>query len=256
MRVSVITISYNSVKTIEDTILSVLSQSYYNIEYLIIDGDSSDGTQEIISKFTSKLSVVVSEPDRGLYDAMNKGIALATGDLILMLNSDDIFYNKYVIQNIVDFHSVRNIDCSVGNIVQVSKFGEVRRKYHSRNWTPKKLKIGLMPPHPSIVLKRELFAKYGNYNLNFKIAADYELLIRYFIIHQISWEYSGITTTSMSIGGLSSSGIGSYLVISNEIVRALNMNNVRHWKGIIYFRLIRKLFDLRFSMSKSQSKEV
>ena len=91
----------------------------------------------------------------------------------------------------------------------------------------------MMPPHPSVVLKRELFVRYGNYNLNFKIAADYELLIRYFIKHQISWEYSGITTTSMSIGGLSSSGIGSYLVISNEIVRALSMNNVRHWKGII-----------------------
>jgi glycosyltransferase involved in cell wall biosynthesis len=226
MRISIITVCYNSATTIEKTILSVASQTYKNIEYIIVDGDSKDNTLEIIRKHEMKISKWISESDKGLYDAMNKGIAMATGDLIGILNSDDTFHSSTVIEEIVAFHSKNTIDASVGNIVQHGENGRIVRSYSSRLWKPEKLKIGFMPPHPSIFLKRELFNKFGQYDLGFKIGADYELITRFFLKNKISWKYSGITTTAMLVGGLSSSGTSSYELITKEIQKALTMNGV------------------------------
>ncbi|MBW4360348.1 glycosyltransferase family 2 protein [Flavobacterium taihuense] len=226
MKISIITVCYNSATTIEKTILSVASQTYVNIEYIIVDGNSKDNTLEILKKHENKISKWISEPDKGLYDAMNKGVAMATGDLIGILNSDDTFHSNTVIEDIVNFHKKNDIEASVGNIVQHRENGKIVRLYSSKYWTPEKLTIGFMPPHPSIFFKAALFNKFGNYDLGFKIGADYELITRFFLRNKIVWEYSGITTTAMLVGGLSSSGTSSYKLITKEIQKALAMNGI------------------------------
>jgi glycosyltransferase involved in cell wall biosynthesis len=163
MKISIITVCYNSATTIEKTILSVASQTYLNIEYIIVDGSSKDNTLEILKRHENKISKWISEPDKGLYDAMNKGVAMATGDLIGILNSDDTFNSKTVIEEIAKFHKNNSIDASVGNIVQHRENGKIVRLYSSKYWSPQKLTIGFMPPHPSIFFKKQLFEKYGDY---------------------------------------------------------------------------------------------
>jgi glycosyltransferase involved in cell wall biosynthesis len=226
LRISIITVCYNSATTIEKTILSVANQTYTNIEYIIVDGNSKDDTLAIVKKHEGKISKWISEPDKGLYDAMNKGIAIATGDIIGILNSDDTFNSISVIEQVANFHLQNNIEASVGNIIQHKENGKTVRLYSSKYWNPEKLKIGFMPPHPSIFFKKDLFRKFGDYNLGFKIGADYELITRFFLNNKISWKYSGITTTAMLIGGLSSSGSSSYRLISQEIQKALTMNEI------------------------------
>jgi glycosyltransferase involved in cell wall biosynthesis len=226
VKISIITVCYNSAATIEKTILSVAEQTYNDIEYIIIDGNSKDNTLGIIKKHEDKISKWISEPDKGLYDAMNKGIAMASGDLIGILNSDDTFHSSVTIATIAGFHSNNVIDASVGNIIQHRENGKIVRTYSSKYWNPEKLKIGFMPPHPSIFFKRELFSKFGHYDLGFKIGADYELITRFFLKNKISWKYSGITTTAMLVGGLSSSGTDSYKLITKEIQKALIMNGI------------------------------
>jgi glycosyltransferase involved in cell wall biosynthesis len=244
MKVSIITVCYNSESTILETIHSVLSQTYPNIEYIIVDGNSRDKTVDIIKAFNSEISKWISETDNGLYDAMNKGISLATGDIIGILNSDDTFYSEKTIEQIVDFHMEHKIDASVGNIIQWDNMKNVKRKYSSINWNPVKLKIGFMPPHPSIFLKKELFTTYGFYSNEFKIAADYELITRFFFKNNINWMYSDIITTSMLTGGLSSPGFFAYFNISKEIFKALKMNNVEFNKIVISFRFVWKIISL------------
>lgn len=226
MKISIITVCYNSAKTIEKTFQSLQSQTYKNIEYIVVDGMSSDPTSDIIENNKDIISKYVSESDKGLYDAMNKGIQLATGDIVGILNSDDIFTDDYVLENIAKFHSENNIEASVGNIIQFNEEGKTVRKYSAKNWNPEKLKIGFMPAHPAIFFKKELFNKFGDYQLDFIIAADYELITRFFLKHNISWKFSNITTTSMLIGGVSSSGVSSYQLISKEIKKAMIINNI------------------------------
>jgi glycosyltransferase involved in cell wall biosynthesis len=226
MKISIITVCYNSAATLEKTILSVAEQTYDTIEYIIVDGSSNDKTHDVIKKHEDKISKWISEPDKGLYDAMNKGISMASGDLIGILNSDDTFNSDMVVEQIASFHLQNTIDASIGNIVQHQESGKIIRLYSSKYWNPEKLTIGFMPPHPSIFFKRELFNKFGNYDLGFKIGADYELITRFFLKNKISWKYSGITTTAMLIGGLSSSGTSSYKLITKEIQKALTMNGI------------------------------
>ncbi|MNF98627.1 PGL/p-HBAD biosynthesis glycosyltransferase [compost metagenome] len=241
MKISIITVCYNSAKTLEKTIISVGNQSYTDIEYIIIDGNSKDNTLEIIQTHSDTISKWISEPDSGLYDAMNKGIRMATGDLIGILNSDDTFYSTTVLSEIAAFHSKNNIEASVGNIVQHKVDDRIVRVYSSKNWNPEKLVKGFMPPHPSIFFKKDLFQKFGNYELGFKIGADYELITRFFLKNKISWSYSGITTTAMLVGGLSSSGTSSYKLITKEIQKALIMNGIEFSSLKIKMRFLWKI---------------
>lgn len=243
LKVSIITVVFNNKSKIQEAINSVLNQTYPNIEYIVIDGGSTDGTVALVNSFGNRFSKFISETDNGLYDAMNKGVKLATGDIVGILNSDDVFYNDNVIQNIVNFHLINEIDASIGNIVQ-HKNGKPIRLYNSSNWKPEKLKVGFMPPHPSIFFKRELFEKLGYYRLDFISAADYELVTRFFLKNNLSYKYSGITTTSMAMGGISSSGLKSYFLISQEICRLLKMNEVAYSSLKIYFRFVWKIKGL------------
>lgn len=244
MKISIITVCYNSSKTIQKTIDSIRIQKYKNIEYIVIDGGSTDTTVDIIKKNSDIINLWVSEPDDGLYDAMNKGIKMATGDIVGILNSDDTFFNKNVINEVALFHCKNNIEASIGNIIQHNEGGKTKRIYSSKNWHPEKLKIGFMPPHPSIFFKKELFDKFGFYKLDYKIGADYEIITRFFLKDKIIWEYSGITTTSMLIGGVSSSGFESYKKITSEIQKALNQNDIKFSSLKIRARFIWKLKEL------------
>jgi len=226
MKISIITVCYNSAATLEKTVQSMVSQTYSNVEYIIVDGDSTDSTIEIIKKYKEVVTQWVSEPDQGLYDAMNKGVQMATGDIVGILNSDDTFYNNHVLEDIAKFHANTKIDATVENIIQHKENGKLVRLYSAKKWNPDKLKIGFMPPHPSIFFKTELFQKFGDYMLGFIIGSDYELITRFFLKHKISWKYSGITTTAMLVGGLSSSGTASYKLITKEIQRALKYINI------------------------------
>jgi glycosyltransferase involved in cell wall biosynthesis len=240
MKVSVITVCLNSSSTIKKTILSLLSQTYLNIEFIIVDGNSKDNTLEIIKTYEDIITTLISEADKGLYDAMNKGLSVATGDLIGILNSNDIFHSDTVIEDIVNFHKINDVDASVGNIIQCNEIGKSIRFYSSKNWNPEMLKFGFMPPHPSIFFKRDLFEKFGNYDLGFKIGADYELITRFFLKNKINWKYSNITTTSMLAGGMSSSGTSSYRLITKEIYKALSINEISFSSFLIKMRFIWK----------------
>lgn len=244
MKISIITVCYNSAKTIEKTFQSVQNQTYKNLEYIVIDGGSKDTTLEIVNNYKNLVSQCISEPDKGLYDAMNKGIRLATGDIVGILNSDDIFTENHVLEDIANFHSENTIDASVGNIIQFNDTGKTVRKYSAKNWRPEKLKIGFMPPHPSIFFKRGLFEKYGKYHLDFVSGADYELIVRFFLKHHISWRFSNITTTAMLRGGISSTGFGSYQLISKEIAKALARNNITFSPVKVKLRVFWKLFGV------------
>lgn len=246
IKVSIITVCYNSSVTLEKTILSVAAQSYNNIEYIVVDGNSKDGTLDIVKKHELKISKWISEPDSGLYDAMNKGILMATGDLIGILNSDDTFNSNKVVEEVVLYHGKNSIDASIGNIIQLNNSGRIVRIYSSKNWTPDRLKFGFMPPHPSIFFKRELFRNYGDYNLGFKIGADYELITRFFLRNNVTWGYSDVVTTSMLVGGLSSSGLSSYRLITTEICKALTMNGVKFSRIRIKMRIFWKILEILY----------
>lgn len=244
MKVSIITVCFNSEKTIKYTFDSVRNQIYKNIELIVVDGGSIDGTLDIIESNNDIISKMISETDNGLYDAMNKGIQMAKGDIIGILNSDDIFYDNDVIKNLVQFHKTNDVDISIGNIVQHKTNGKIKRVYLSQNWSPIKLKKGLMPPHPSMFVSSKIYEKFDLYKLNYKIAADYELMIRYFLIYNINWLYSGITTTSMLAGGVSSSGFKSYIQVSKDIIKGFKENNIKVYNILIYLRVFIKLKDL------------
>ena len=239
MKISLITVCFNSSKTIEKTIESVLLQQKCNLEYIVIDGASQDNTLEIIQKYSNQIDVIISEKDNGIYDAINKGINLATGDYIGILNSDDIFTNQFVLSNILkEFTANNNLDCLIGDICFVNDNNKIIRYYTSKSWIPGKLKLGLMPPHPSFYCKRSLFQTLGNYRIDFKIAADYELFVRYFLINKISYKYLPSNFVTMKIGGVSTKSLGSNLLINKEVLKALKINKIQS----SYFLIIFKFF--------------
>jgi glycosyltransferase involved in cell wall biosynthesis len=227
MKLSLITVCYNSEKTIEETILSVLSQDLDNFEYIIIDGNSTDNTLSIIEKYSSNIDLIISEKDHGIYDAINKGIQKSSGDIIGILNSDDTFYSRMVLSSIQNkFLLNPQLDSVIGDIKFANKKGQLHRHYSSLNWEPKKLEWGIMPPHPTFYCKRELFDKFGYYRNDFKIAADYELLIRFFYVNQITFEYIPITFVQMKLGGVSTKNIFSKFNINKEVLYACRLNNL------------------------------
>ena len=206
MKVSIITVCYNRSATIENSILSVLNQDYPNIEYIIIDGGSKDGTKEIIQKYADKLAVFISEPDKGMYDAINKGLSLATGDVFGLMHSDDVYYDQNVVSRIVDaFKKSPNIEGIYGNGIYITNDREEKivRNRIGGEYNFEKLKSGWLPLHPTVYLKKSCLEKYGNYNLNFKIASDTEFLLRYLFKYKIDIHYLDTYIVKMKMGGMS-----------------------------------------------------
>lgn len=246
MKVSIITVCYNSASTIMNTIDSVLNQSYKNIEYIIVDGKSKDGSVELISKYGDRISRLISEPDKGIYDAMNKGIKLATGDIVGILNSDDFFNNNGVVQLIVDEFIKSNIDAVYGDVqfVKPSNLNKVVRYYSSKRFCIRKFKFGFMPAHPSFYVRREYFEKYGYYKTDYKIGADFELLIRFLYKNKLKCKYLQTTFVTMRTGGVSTRSLKSNIVLNSEILRACRENGIKTNILNIYSKYFVKVFEL------------
>ena len=228
MKITVITAVYNNKRTILEALESVLSQTYHNVEYIVIDGGSTDGTVEAVRSFGNKIEKFVSEPDEGIYDAFNKGIALATGDVVGFLNSDDVYAHDRVLEKIARAFQHENADSVYGdlNYVKRDDITTVVRHWKSHGFSSKKLRQGWMPPHPTFYVKREIYEKYGGFDISFKIAADYDSILRFLGLHYISTTYVPEVLVQMRLGGVSNRDLKSILKKSAEDYRALKRNGI------------------------------
>lgn len=253
MRISIITVSYNSAATIRDTLESVLAQTYKDIEYLVVDGDSTDGTLEIIKEFEPKFKGRmhwISEPDNGLYDAMNNGIRMATGDIVGIINSDDFYIHPDVIEKVADTFQFQNsLEAVFGDVrfARGNNIDKTIRYYSAKKFTPKRFRFGFMPPHPTFFTKKDNFEKYGYYHTNFTIASDYELLIRFLYTHQLKYQYIPLDMMKMRIGGKSTVSIKSNWILNEEIVRACRENGIYTNMFILSLKYFVKFFELVFT---------
>lgn len=221
MKISLITISYNNEHDIEATILSVVNQTYRNIEYLIIDGGSQDGTLDIAHKYLNKIHKIVSEKDNGIYDAINKGIKAATGDLIGLIHAGDELYDETVIEKIAFFFQSNNIDALYGHSKIYSAAGnKVVRVNKSPEYRTSLFSLGWFPSHQSFYAKRDLYKKYGYYNSNYRIAADYELLLRFFLVYNIRVQLLDDYLIKFKMGGTSTKSIGNIIEQNKECAQA------------------------------------
>ncbi|AFI05016.1 glycosyltransferase family 2 protein [Helicobacter cetorum] len=247
LKVSIITASFNSEKTIRDTIESVLNQSYENIEYIIIDGKSTDNTLKIIQEYGNKITRIVSEPDRGIYDAMNKGIKLASGDIVALLNSDDFYTHSDVVEKIVHIFENQCCDSVYADLVFVNpnNLEKVVRYYESGEFKPKSLLYGVVPAHPTLFIKKEIYERYGLYKTDYKISADFEMIIRLFVKEQMSFAYLKEVIVKMRTGGASTNGLKSLILRNQENIRACKENGIQaNWFSMLlkYPRKILGLF--------------
>jgi glycosyltransferase involved in cell wall biosynthesis len=228
LKVSIITAVFNSVETIEDCIRSIRSQTYPHIEHIIIDGGSTDGTLEILTKYKSKISRCISESDNGIYDAMNKGIMLATGEIIGILNSDDFYPDEFVIEKVVAALQSNSTDSCYGDVIYVHKDCpyKIVRYWKGIQFSRKKFKLGWMPHHGTFYAKKEVFEKYGVYRNDFRIAADYELMLRFLYKYGISTTYIPEVLLKVRTGGASSPSLRTTAKVIKENYKAWVVNDL------------------------------
>jgi glycosyltransferase involved in cell wall biosynthesis len=228
MKISVITVCYNSQDTIAFTLNSILNQDYKNIEHIIIDGGSTDNTINIINQYNFKNKKFISEKDNGIYDAMNKGISIATGDILCILNADDVYHNNSTISEVVKLiKQSPSENIYIGDVVffKNNNFRNISRIYRAKFFKKWMLNIGVMPPHPSAFIKKEIYKIY-KYNVTYKIASDFEFFLRLFKINNFNFKYLDRTIVRMRTGGISGKNILSYLISSFEINKAFKNNKL------------------------------
>jgi glycosyltransferase involved in cell wall biosynthesis len=244
LKVSIITVSFNSAKTIADTIESVLSQDFPEIEYIIVDGNSSDDTLKIIRQYENRISKWISEKDQGMYDAMNKGIAMATGDVIGILNSDDVYINNQVISEMMALLQEKNAQVVFADLILVDQGDDskVLRYYDSGHFHPDKFRYGWMPAHPTVFVRRELYQAVGPFSTTYQIAADYEMLIRMMAIQKAPYAYLPKPVVRMRSGGASTAGISRNWILNKEIVRACKENGIYSNMAMLLLKIPAKLW--------------
>ena len=228
VKISIITSVYNNKETIAEAIESVLSQTYENIEYIVVDGASTDGTVEVIEEYAEEITTFVSEQDKGIYDGLNKGVALATGDVVGFLHSDDLFEDKYVVEKIAQAFIKSGVESIYGDLTYVTKedTSKVVRYWKSGTYSYTKLKRGWMPPHPTFYVKRDVYEKYGAFDTSFKIAADYDSILRFLGREKISTRYIPEVLVKMRLGGASNKSIKNLIQKSREDLKAMKNNGV------------------------------
>lgn len=243
LKFSIITVSYNSAKTIEQTILSVINQKYPFIEYIIIDGASQDETLSIIEKYQPKISIVVSEKDNGIYHAMNKGISLATGDVIGILNSDDFYSDENVLNDVATQFEHGKADAIYADLqyVDAEDTRKIVRFWKSGKYKPGDFLFGWMPPHPTFFVKKEIYNKYGLFNLDFRSSADYELMLRFIHKHQISINYLPRVIVKMRVGGQSNVSTQNRIKANLEDRKAWEINGLKPYFFTLFLKPIRKI---------------
>lgn len=243
MKVSVITVCYNAVSTIEATILSLLNQDYENLEYLVIDGGSTDGTIEVIKRYLPQITHFVSEPDQGMYDAINKGIKLANGEVIGLLHANDCLADQHIISTVVQAFNRTKADAVYGNLNFYSEKGRLIRKWKSAACNRLLLETGWMPPHPTVYIKKNIFLKHGNFRLDFSTAADYELILRFFYRHKIKTVHVNKVFVKMLTGGISNKNIFSHVSGNINDLRAMKMHQLYAPFIAVFLKPLQKLLQ-------------
>ncbi|MBL7884267.1 MAG: glycosyltransferase [Bacteroidia bacterium] len=229
LKVSVITVCYNSAETIESTIRSVIAQTYSNIEYIIVDGKSTDDTLAIIEKYKVNVSKLISEKDNGIYDALNKGIAIATGEVIAIIHADDFYNTQTVISDVVKVMEGSESDCVYGDLQYVDRLNTsiVKRNWISEEYKKENFLKGWMPPHPAFFAKRKCYEDYGVFNTSFKSAADYELMLRFLYKYNCSVAYMPKVLVKMRVGGKSNVTLANRIKANREDKRAWIINDLK-----------------------------
>ena len=267
MKISVITATWNSGKTIKDTIESVLHQKYTNVEHIIKDGGSKDNTMAICTdylnrvyssedalKSTMKTMKIVSEKDGGIYDAMNKGVKMASGDIIGILNSDDFYTSDDVLQKVADeFQKDSSLEAVYGDIhfVKPDNLNKCTRYYSSKSFRPWLLRFGFMPAHPSFYVRREVYEKYGLYDLQFRTSSDFEWMVRLFKKHHIRAKYLPMDFVTMRDGGESTAGMEAKRKVNNDIVSSLRKHGIFTCGAFKYVRYVVKGIELLLTKIKN-----
>jgi glycosyltransferase involved in cell wall biosynthesis len=248
MKISIITVVYNN-EFIGTAIESVIRQDYPLIEYIVVDGGSTDRTLEIISTYRNNIDKLVSEPDQGIYDAINKGIKLATGDIIGLLNSDDFLADDQVISRIASvFKQNMEVAATYADVVFTSQndLNKTLRYYSSKQFRPWMFKFGFQPAHPTFYAKRHLFDQYGYYKVKYKIAGDFELLLRFLYVHKVKSLYVQDVWVKMRVGGVSTSGLKGIMKANAEDVEACRTNNVYSNMLMVYSKYLVKWWGFMF----------
>ena len=246
MKVSIITISFNSASTIEATIQSVVGQDYGNVEYIIIDGGSKDDTLNVIEKYKSQIAKTISEKDDGLYDALNKGISMATGEVIGLLHSDDVFANNTVISDVVkQFEKHKEAMLLYADLIFIDRINEskIKRLWKSGHYREGAFQNGWMPPHPTLFVKREVYQQYGFFNTELQYSADYELMLRFIHKHKLKLIYLPQVIVKMRMGGASNSTIMNKVKANIEDRKAWLMNGLNPSAFFMFRKPLRKVMQ-------------
>lgn len=248
MKLSIITVTYNSERTLRDTMESILSQTFQDFEYIIVDGASKDATLDIIREYEPRFQGRIhylSEPDKGIYDAMNKGFAMATGDIIGTLNSDDFYTSGDVLQAVVDGFAGECVDAVYADIhfVNTDDLTKCVRYYSSSVFRPWMMRFGMIPAHPSFYCRKAVYDQYGFFDTNYRIAADFEILLRLIFIHRIRTRYIKKDFVTMRLGGASTTGYGSWSLIMKEHLQIMKRHGVLTNRFLLSLRYIYKLFE-------------
>ncbi len=246
MRVSVITVCLNSQETLKRCLDSIKNQDHEEIEQIIVDGVSTDGTHQIIDDYKKFLSKIIIENDNGIYDAMNKGLKNATGEIICFLNSDDFYSSTNIISYVVSQFKENKIDIFFGDVAFFKRHNEIKivRHFSSNVFSPEKIRFGLMPAHPSFFLHKDVVKKVGLFKKNYKISGDFEYMLRIFKNKNIKYLYRNKIIVYMQMGGISTGGIKSYLLSNKEILRACKENDIKTNIFIICLRYFYKIREL------------
>jgi glycosyltransferase involved in cell wall biosynthesis len=229
MKFSVITVTYNSSETLQDTLSSVADQSLPAIEHIVIDGASKDNTDEVISSHGSHVVNYISEPDFGIYDAMNKGLKLATGEVVCFLNAGDFYIDSGVLERVDKVMNLEDLDIIYGDVAYFRGENKknIIRRYKSEYFHPRLLIKGFMPAHPAFFMRRDIYQRIEPFRINYKIAGDFEMMVRIFSDNNLRFRHMQEVLTMMRLGGISNMGIKSFIVINAEILRACRENGLK-----------------------------
>lgn len=242
-KIAVITVCYNSAATIKDSLNSVFNQSFKGFEHIIVDGCSTDGTLAILNVWDKHPLHLISEPDSGIYDAMNKGISLATADIIGILNSDDMYASPDVLEMVSEVFNDPTIDACYSDLVYVDRYrpNRIIRYWKSNEVSYRNLSKGWVPPHPTFFVRRSVYEQYGMFDLNYKIAADYEIMMRFIAMYKIKCKYMPKVTIKMRMGGTTNKSITNIFKQNVEIYSAAKKNDVHLSKLFILHKLREKM---------------
>ena len=246
MKISIITVAFNAERTIADTLRSVAEQTYSDIEYIVVDGASTDGSLKIIQQYAQCIAKFNSEPDRGIYDAMNKGLRLATGDIIGFLNADDVYADPWVIERVSAAMADGELDALFGDVeyFNPARSNQTLRRYRSARFRPERINWGWMPAHPTLFMRRHLYQHFGGFNVSYRIAGDFELVARMFHGGAVKYRYLPEVLVRMRIGGVSTEGWKNTFLLNREVLRACRENGIPTNAFKILSKYPLKLFEL------------